>query len=144
MTDIDCSIMSDSDVDFTQGEDSGDDSDFDFDCENIAPVSSKQKTTTTSTKRSKTVPKKTTKKQANPASDENSIKVLGERSLNEDNNQNSEISTEKTKSKSGKSKTVEQIYQKKSQLEHILLRPDTYSKYIKCVELFVYVNVIKI
>ena len=25
-------------------------------------------------------------------------------------------------------KTVEQIYQKKTQLEHILLRPDTYSK----------------
>ena len=27
-------------------------------------------------------------------------------------------------------KTVEQIYQKKTQLEHILLRPDTYSKSI--------------
>lgn len=26
-------------------------------------------------------------------------------------------------------KTIEQIYQKKSQLEHILLRPDTYSEY---------------
>jgi hypothetical protein len=25
-------------------------------------------------------------------------------------------------------RTIEQIYQKKSQLEHILLRPDTYSK----------------
>ena len=32
--------------------------------------------------------------------------------------------TDKSKSK----KTVEQIYQKKTQLEHILLRPDTYSK----------------
>lgn len=30
-------------------------------------------------------------------------------------------------SKGGK-KTVEEIYQKKTQLEHILLRPDTYSK----------------
>jgi hypothetical protein len=29
----------------------------------------------------------------------------------------------------GNSKTVEEIYQKKTQLEHILLRPDTYSKY---------------
>jgi DNA topoisomerase-2 len=29
----------------------------------------------------------------------------------------------------GKGKTIEQIYQKKSQLEHILLRPDTYSEY---------------
>ena len=28
----------------------------------------------------------------------------------------------------GKNKSVEEIYQKKTQLEHILLRPDTYSK----------------
>ena len=32
-----------------------------------------------------------------------------------------------TKKKESK-KTVEEVYQKKSQLEHILLRPDTYSK----------------
>ena len=31
-----------------------------------------------------------------------------------------------------KKKTVEEIYQKKSQLEHILLRPDTYSK-LECL-----------
>jgi hypothetical protein len=31
-------------------------------------------------------------------------------------------------SKTKNKKTVEEIYQKKSQLEHILLRPDTYSK----------------
>jgi hypothetical protein len=32
--------------------------------------------------------------------------------------------------KSGKgSKTIEQTYTKKSQLEHILLRPDTYSEF---------------
>jgi len=30
---------------------------------------------------------------------------------------------------SKKKKTVEEIYQKKTQLEHILLRPDTYSEY---------------
>jgi hypothetical protein len=29
----------------------------------------------------------------------------------------------------GKKKTVEEMYQKKTQLEHILLRPDTYSKF---------------
>jgi hypothetical protein len=29
----------------------------------------------------------------------------------------------------GKQKTVEEMYQKKTQLEHILLRPDTYSKF---------------
>jgi hypothetical protein len=33
-------------------------------------------------------------------------------------------------SKTMNGKTVEQIYQKKTQLEHILLRPDTYSKSI--------------
>ena len=33
----------------------------------------------------------------------------------------------------GKKKTVEEIYQKKTQLEHILLRPDTYSEYFKDV-----------
>jgi len=32
------------------------------------------------------------------------------------------------KSKKNNRKTVEQIYQKKSQVEHVLLRPDTYSK----------------
>ena len=38
--------------------------------------------------------------------------------------------TLKTSSKKDASgKTIEQIYQKKTQLEHILLRPDTYSKY---------------
>lgn len=31
--------------------------------------------------------------------------------------------------KKASGKTIEQIYQKKSQLEHILLRPDTYSEY---------------
>lgn len=29
----------------------------------------------------------------------------------------------------GKGKTIEQTYTKKTQLEHILLRPDTYSKF---------------
>jgi len=29
----------------------------------------------------------------------------------------------------GEGRSIEQIYQKKTQLEHILLRPDTYSKW---------------
>ena len=37
--------------------------------------------------------------------------------------------TSATNASKGKKKTVEETYQKKSQLEHILLRPDTYSKY---------------
>jgi hypothetical protein len=32
-------------------------------------------------------------------------------------------------------KTVEEIYQKKTQLEHILARPDTYSTYQSCVQI---------
>lgn len=35
-------------------------------------------------------------------------------------------------SKKGKDKSVEERYQKKTQLEHILLRPDTYSKSQVC------------
>jgi hypothetical protein len=34
-----------------------------------------------------------------------------------------------TSTKGTSKKTVEEIYQKKTQLEHILLRPDTYSKF---------------
>lgn len=40
----------------------------------------------------------------------------------------SKASVNKAKSK----KTVEEIYQKKTQLEHILLRPDTYSELTRC------------
>jgi len=32
-------------------------------------------------------------------------------------------------------KSVEEVYQKKTQLEHILLRPDTYSKYTRNISL---------
>lgn len=120
MAHIDCSMMSDSEVDFIEDGDGGEDSDFDFERENIAPIS----------KRPKAVTKKAakTKKSANPASNDAPVQILGERSANKDNKQSSAVSTEKSKSKSEKSKTVEQIYQKKSQLEHILLRPDTYSE----------------
>lgn len=41
------------------------------------------------------------------------------------------VNTSKPKS----TKTVEEIYQKKTQLEHILLRPDTYSKLLKIYKL---------
>ena len=38
----------------------------------------------------------------------------------------SELPTEISKDAKGKRLSVERIYQKKTQLEHILLRPDTY------------------
>ena len=120
MADIDYSMMSDFDDDFIEEKDEGDDSDFDFERENIAPVSKKPKPVTKKAAK--------TKKKASPVSNDAPVQILGERSTNEDNTQSSAVSTEKSKSKSGKSKTVEQIYQKKTQLEHILLRPDTYSE----------------
>jgi len=44
-----------------------------------------------------------------------------------DENSNAHLANQVVKSKaSSKGRTVEQIYQKKTQLEHILLRPDTY------------------
>ncbi len=42
--------------------------------------------------------------------------------------------TTTTKSKGGK--TIEEMYTKKTQLEHILLRPDTYGMFVcHCIEL---------
>lgn len=43
-------------------------------------------------------------------------------------------STSKSIARSEKDKTVEEIYQKKTQLEHILLRPDTYIGSIEAEE----------
>ena len=64
MTEINCSMMSDSEADFIQEEDEGNDSDFE--CENIAPVSSKRKPITSLTKKVlKTVSKKATKASQN-------------------------------------------------------------------------------
>eukprot|EP00639_Heterosigma_akashiwo_P035014 CAMPEP_0194739546 /NCGR_PEP_ID=MMETSP0296-20130528/88934_1 /TAXON_ID=39354 /ORGANISM="Heterosigma akashiwo, Strain CCMP2393" /LENGTH=128 /DNA_ID=CAMNT_0039650335 /DNA_START=45 /DNA_END=428 /DNA_ORIENTATION=+ len=50
--------------------------------------------------------------------DENNNAALGNKQVSK--------SKSKSKPKTSKGKTVEQIYQKKTQLEHILLRPDTY------------------
>ena len=51
----------------------------------------------------------------------NNKKVLSQRNENTDN-----VSTKVTGKGGKKTKTIEETYQKKSQLEHILLRPDTY------------------
>jgi hypothetical protein len=52
---------------------------------------------------------------------EETVEVLGE-------NRNKDAAKPVAKG-NGKKKTVEEMYQKKTQLEHILLRPDTYSKF---------------
>jgi len=64
------------------------------------------------------------------ASKSRSVKtILSPRNDNvmEDENSSMEAAPVKATAKKG-GKTVEEIYQKKTQLEHILLRPDTYSK----------------
>lgn len=87
------------------------DEDSDFEEENAAPVVKKAKAKANSKKKA---PGAKTKKSAHGSN--------GSTILAQSKNAGNIPKTGKSK------KTVEQIYQKKSQLEHILLRPDTYSK----------------
>ena len=64
------------------------------------------------------VPKATKKKKEGAANGKGSVAVLSEATTN--------IPKTSTSQNGKKKKTVEETYQKKSQLEHILLRPDTY------------------
>jgi hypothetical protein len=68
-------------------------------------------------------PKKKTKAKAKTQrmDMEETVEVLGD-------NRNKDAAKPPAKG-NGKTKTVEEMYQKKTQLEHILLRPDTYSKF---------------
>ena len=51
----------------------------------------------------------------------------------------SNVLKEKNGGKSGGGKkTIEETYTKKTQLEHILLRPDTYSKFINIINTYSY------
>jgi DNA topoisomerase-2 len=56
-------------------------------------------------------------------------KVLGERSnlATSTASAKAAVAAPSVSASSKQSKTIEQIYQKKTQLEHILLRPDSYS-----------------
>jgi hypothetical protein len=85
----------------------------------------------------KTAPKKTSTKTTKittaakgPATDKKldgkPMQVLGSK---ENNNTNSLPLTSATTNEVRKEKTVEEKYQKKSQIEHILLRPDTYGTF---------------
>jgi hypothetical protein len=71
-------------------------------------------------KKTKAKPKPKAKSKTTRMDVEETVEVLGE---------NRKIDAAKPMAKgNGKKKTVEEMYQKKTQLEHILLRPDTYSK----------------
>jgi hypothetical protein len=70
--------------------------------------------------KAKAKPKPKAKSKATRMDVEETVEVLGEN--------RSKDAAKPTKG-NGKKKTVEEMYQKKTQLEHILLRPDTYSKF---------------
>ncbi len=91
----------DNDFSMVESDYDNDDSFMMIDEENMAPVA-----------------KKPAAKGKKAASKKNS--VLSPRNDNVSN------ATAKTTAKGKKTKTIEETYQKKSQLEHILLRPDTY------------------
>lgn len=62
------------------------------------------------------------------SSDEEMYNVNDDDSFDQDSeNVQPVAAAAKKKNPGGKTKTVEEIYQKKTQLEHILARPDTYS-----------------
>lgn len=156
MADIDVSMYESDYCAESDFEDDDDDFDFDDDIENVAPVAAPRSKATATASKAKAVkskakaPAKKSKAKSKKAiaialdddsddGDENEVVVsarpiLSEKSMNADNiddneNENNKKSTS-TGSKSKKSKTVEETYQKMSQLEHILVRPDTYSKFI--------------
>uniref|UniRef100_A0A7S3VBL7 DNA topoisomerase 2 n=1 Tax=Chaetoceros debilis TaxID=122233 RepID=A0A7S3VBL7_9STRA len=156
MTDIDASYMfSDADDDF-QIESDCDESDFDFENDDPAPVVAKSKPKAKATKASSKpkakakatskakpaakskstkskakAPKKAAGKKLNDINLDDSdddlsngdgeVAILGERSVNTHSPVRATTAAKK-KSK----KTVEETYTKMTQLEHILLRPDTY------------------
>lgn len=112
-------MLIDSEDDFDFASDDG--SDFDFDEENIPPSNKPKKV---SNSKSKTNPvKKTTKKVAKKK------KAQPEPVQSDDDDHDGSFDSDDYDMDQNDGKTVEQIYQKKTQLEHILLRPDTYSKY---------------
>jgi DNA topoisomerase-2 len=135
------SIMSDSDDDFMDDAQS-EDSDFDFDDEpapkvaKVAKATKVVKSKSTSDKATKAVTKTTkksattaaSKKKASATKSNDSRPILAERSTNSDESDMTSGTMESMKKKVDDKKTVEERYQKLTQLEHILVRPDTYSK----------------
>ena len=129
MADVDMSLYSDDD--FSVASDADDGSDFEF-VENVAP---KKKTNAKATSKAakggkKAAPSSKSKggkgKKATAALD--SLTNLDD-SDDDDMSISDAVAAPAKKSSTGataKEKTIEQMYQKKTQLEHILLRPDTY------------------
>ena len=135
MADVDMSLYSDDD--FSVASDGDDGSDFEF-VENVAP---KKKTAAKAASKARAAPKAAKGgKKAAPSSKSKGGKgkkataALDSLTNLDDSDDDMSISDAAAaapakKSSTGataKEKTIEQMYQKKTQLEHILLRPDTY------------------
>ena len=125
MADVDMSLYSDDD--FSVASDGDDGSDFEF-VENVAP---KKKSTTAKAGKAKAAPKKTAAgKKAAPSKSKGkkaaALDSLTNLDSDDDMSIQDDVAAAPAKKSSAKEKTIEQMYQKKTQLEHILLRPDTY------------------
>ena len=130
MADVDMSYASD--ASFVVDDDSEDDfiasDDDDFELvENVAP---KSKAKPTKAKTTKAAPKKTAAAKKAPAKKKAALDSLTNLDSDDDVMSIEDVAaptkTKKSSSSADKEKSIEQIYQKKTQLEHILLRPDTY------------------
>lgn len=106
-TDSDCMVLDEEESDFGYGS-------SDYDEENVAPVVVKRKAAAPKPKRAAAP-----KKKATAVDDDN------------DSVSTNVLSPTKSNAEAGKKeKTIEEIYQKKSQIEHILIRPDTYGELV--------------
>ena len=131
MADVDMSLYSDDD--FSVASDGDDGSDFEF-VENVAPKKKPAKATSKAKAAPKAAPSSKSKggkgKKATAAFD--SLTNLDDSDDDDDDDMSisdAVAAAPAKKSSTGataKEKTIEQMYQKKTQLEHILLRPDTY------------------
>ena len=133
--------MSAIDLTFADSDDAFDDDDeFDFQDSDDESLESyveppkaarSNKTKAKATKKTATGGGKATKAKSSNSKGKDA-RVLADRTLSEDNIADIDMEEPKVAEKSPKKKktkkTIEETYQKKTQLEHILLRPDTYSK----------------
>jgi len=101
------------------------DSDYGLEVENIPPPSKPKKTY------KKALTKKSSKKK-------NILTIKAKENILDESEYDEDYVFHKER-KISKNKTVEQIYQKKTQLEHILLRPDTYIGSVESVTQQMYV-----
>jgi len=132
-------VMIDSDDSFSAG--ASDDSDFDeFDEENVAPniVKKGKKAAVKKAPTKKVAAKKAPKKKGGTKKASGKMPLKQKNIETEENSSNMDdtddislddvgvIENNKNENSNKPKKTIEEMYQKKTQLEHILLRPDTY------------------